>query len=150
MRQAYRFVIPLVALLTLTAGFAAITQEQTQEPPATKSAQDEKQESEKPRLSEQQIQALKDRLQLTDEQTPKVVALLEDDLATRQEIRSRYADAAADSKQMREELQKSRQQLFERLGEILSSSQVAEYRKSLGERRKERRQNRKSQSDPSS
>ena len=147
MRKAFYLVIPVVALLTLSMGLGSVVQEPKKESEASKLSQKDQKESEKPKLSEQEIQVLKDRLKLTEEQTPKVVALLEEDLAVRQEIRSKYDKEQADSKAMRDELQKSRQQLFNKLGDVLSSEQVSEYRKFLGERRKERREKRKAKPD---
>ncbi len=144
MRRRFGSAIFVVALSTLLTGLAAVSQEAKQELQSPEPAKEENREPEKPKLSDQEIHVLKDQLKLTEEQIPKVVALLEEDLAARQEIRSKYDREGADSKGLRDELRQSRQQLFKKLGDILSSGQISEYRKFLGERRKERRENRTS------
>jgi Spy/CpxP family protein refolding chaperone len=119
----------LAAFLNLTSGLLAVSQEKKEEP-------------EKPRLSREDGQILKDRLQLSDAEQAKVVALLEQNLADRQRIREKYEKEGTDSSGMRGELQEARKQLFTKLGEVLSTEQMAEYRKLLDERRTERRKNR--------
>lgn len=82
---------------------------------------------------EQQMERLTTDLTLTDEQKPKVKAVLEDSWKKRQAISS---DTSLDRQQMREKMQPIRDEQNKKMKEILTPDQMEKYTKIQDEMRK--------------
>jgi len=82
---------------------------------------------------EQQMERMTTELSLTDDQKPKVKAVLEDSSKKRQEI---FSDSSLDRQQQREKMQPITEQQTKKMKEILTSDQFEKYQKMMQEMRK--------------
>jgi Spy/CpxP family protein refolding chaperone len=104
----------------------------------TASAQDEKEGKGKRGPSvEQQMTRLTEALSLTDEQKPKVKAVLEDSAKKRQEI---FADTSTPRDQLREKMRPIMEEQDKKLKEIRKPDQYEKYEKMRDEMRRNRGQ----------
>jgi Spy/CpxP family protein refolding chaperone len=82
---------------------------------------------------EQQMERMTTELSLTDEQKPKVKAVLEDASKKRQEI---FSDSSLDRQQQREKMQPIMEEQNKKMKEILTSDQYDKYEKMMQDMRK--------------
>ena len=82
---------------------------------------------------EQQMERLTKELTLTDEQKPKVEAVLKESQKKRQEI---FADTSMDRQQMREKMRPIMEEQNKKLKEILTPDQMEKYTKMQDEMKK--------------
>lgn len=88
---------------------------------------------------EERAAQLKERLDLTDEQTKKVEQIYRESQETISKMRDQFE---GDRSQMREQMMKSREELNKKIEDILYEDQINSYREYLEERQQFRRDRR--------
>jgi Spy/CpxP family protein refolding chaperone len=123
--------LSLIAALALGSLLACSTIAMAQDASANKDA---KKGGKGGRMSiEQQMEKMTKDLSLTDEQKPKVEAVLKDSAKKRQEI---FADTSMDRQQMREKMRPIMEEQNKKLKEILTPDQMEKYTKMQDEMKK--------------
>ncbi|MCP4109620.1 MAG: hypothetical protein GY749_29555 [Desulfobacteraceae bacterium] len=89
---------------------------------------------------DQIMSALKERLNLTEEQESQVRPVIEKQVESRKAIFDKYRDEPRENrKSMRDEIKQNREDTEKQLEAILSEEQMKEYKNYLNEKRSERR-----------
>ncbi|MCP4346477.1 MAG: hypothetical protein GY795_13230 [Desulfobacterales bacterium] len=89
---------------------------------------------------DQIMSALKERLNLTEEQESQVRPVIEKQVESRKAIFDKYRDEPRENrKSMRDEIKQNREDTEKQLEAILSEEQMEEYRNYLNEKRSKRR-----------
>jgi Spy/CpxP family protein refolding chaperone len=116
--------VAMVAVLLLCAVGAAL-------------AQGQKGNFDPAQMIERQVTAMKDRLKLNDDQAAKIKTILTDGMKANAELRKKYKVQPGEqpSDEAREAMMKARQEQTQKINEVLTDDQKAEYRKFMEERR---------------
>jgi hypothetical protein len=92
-------------------------------------------------MADRQVSSMKDRLKLTDEQVPKVKAIVVDSMKKQGELFQKYGrpqQGQPPSEEMRNEMQKVREESTKKMAEVLTKDQMDEYQKMMTEMRGKR------------
>jgi CHASE3 domain sensor protein len=87
-------------------------------------------------MAEKRVAAMKERLKLTDDQVPKVKAIILESAKKQREIMQKYGPPQQGqpmSEDARNELTKSREDSNKKMAEVLTQDQMAEYQKMMAE-----------------
>ncbi len=87
-------------------------------------------------MVDRQVAAMKERLKLTSEQEQKVKPILTDAGKKMMELRRKGEPGQAPTEEMRTEMTKQREETRQKLSEVLSKDQMAEYERMLSEGRR--------------
>jgi Spy/CpxP family protein refolding chaperone len=87
-------------------------------------------------MVERQMTQLKEQLELTDEQVPKVKEVLEGNMKSMMELREKYPFTPGEqpSDEAREAMAKSRREANEKMAKVLTEAQMEKYQKIQRER----------------
>lgn len=121
--RIFQSAVLAAALLTASAG----AQEQTQ--------QQERQGRRGRQMAANQVEVLKDRLKLNDDQVAKVKPILAESAKKAMELRRGSEPGQAPSEETQAAMAKNREETNKKLSEVLSKEQMTEYEKMLSERR---------------
>jgi hypothetical protein len=92
-------------------------------------------------MADRQVSAMKDRLKLTDEQVPKVKAIIVDSMKKQGELFQKYGrpqQGQQPSEEMMNEMRKVREESTKKMAEVLTKDQMDEYQKMMTEMRGQR------------
>ena len=123
-----------ITRLSVVAALAVALLALCSKPASAQDAKEGKQGKRGPSV-EQQMTRMTEALSLTDEQKPKVKAVLEDSQKKRQEI---FADTSIPRDQMREKMRPIMEDQDKKLKEILTPDQYVKYEKMRDEMRRNR------------